>query len=279
MKGNRISYIETNDNKKNVSWPLITVGSILIIVILLIMLIFSYLDSIKYTLQEKELEYKINSKKEELQKSTTELDELNETLLNLKNDVQAINENEKDAINFYNEMFVVSTIRNDFGTRLYDSLNTRGILKTYGSQIEVAKDKALILQDSLFFEDGKAIVDKSTSEIFKFLSKALFEMLEKPEYQKYIHKIQIEVHTKQGCSDDDAVLASARGLAFRKALLGANKDFNDKYGKKVIVENRLDSEIFYKEEGEESKNDRIEISASFNDSALSSEVSKVVIIK
>ena len=35
MKGNRISYIETNDNKKNVSWPLITVGSILIIVILL----------------------------------------------------------------------------------------------------------------------------------------------------------------------------------------------------------------------------------------------------
>lgn len=279
MKGNRISYIETNDNKKNVSWPLITVGSILIIVILLIMLIFSYLDSIKFTLQEKELEYKINSKKEELQKSTTELDELNGTLLDLKNEVQAINENEKDAINFYNEMSVVSTIRNDFGTRLYDSLNTRGILKTYGSQIEVAKDKALILQDSLFFEDGKAIVDKSTSEIFKFLSKALYEMLEKPEYQKYIHKIQIEVHTKSGCTDDDAVLSSARGLAFRKALLGANKDFNDKYGKKVIVENRLDSEIFYKEEGEESKNDRIEISASFNDSALSSEISKVVIIK
>lgn len=277
MKGNRISYIETDVNKKNISWPLIAVGSILIIIILLIMLVFSYLDSIKFKLEEREIERRITNKKEELQMSTLELDDLNEDLLALKNQIQAINDKEKNKIDFYNEMKVVSTVRADFGDKLYESLNTRGILKEFGTKIEVAKDKALILQDSIFFEDGKAVVNKNTSEIFKFLSKCLLELMENPEYQKYVHKIQIEVHTAEGCNDDDAVLASARGLAFRKALLGGNKEFADKYGKKVVVENRLDTEIFYKEEGDSLKNNRIELSISFNDSVLTSEIKKIVI--
>ncbi|MCQ2749899.1 MAG: hypothetical protein MJ246_08190 [Clostridia bacterium] len=243
------------------------------------MLVFSYLDSIKYKLQEKDIERRITNKKEELQLADLELDELNTSLLDLKNEIQTINEKEADKIKFYDEMSVVSTIRSDFGARLYDALNTRGILKTYTDKIEIAKDKALILQDSIFYEKDGAVVNKSTSELFKFLAKALLEMMEKPEYQKYVHKIQIEVHTKEGCSDDDAILASARGISFKKALLGANKEFNDKYGKKVIVENRFDSEIFYKEEGDEAKNDRIEISVSFNDAALTSEISKLVIQK
>lgn len=277
MKGNRISYIETNVNKKNISWPLITVGSILIIIILLIMLVFSYLDSIKCNLEEKEIERRITNKKEELQLATLELDQLNDSLLEIKNEIQTINDKEKEKINFFNEMKVVSTIRNDFGSRLYESLNTRGILKDHGTEIELAKDKGLILQDTIFFEDGKAVVNKNTLEIFKFLSKALLEMMEKPEYQKYIHKIQIEVHSANGCSDEDSILAGSRGLAFKKALLGSNKEFSEKFGKKVVVENRMDTEIFYKEEGDELKNNRIEISVSFNDSALTSEIQKIVV--
>lgn len=275
MSEKRKSYIPDMNTKSSIIWPVTTMISFLVLLILLILLVFGYLDSIYNIVNKGQITSDIEKSKVEYESATNDVDVLNENLIKLKEEIANINATEGIKIEFYNEMKSINNIRQTFGERLYNSLNTRNILTNNENNIYISEFKNLTFSNSYLYDEGKAIIKNQTNDMFKYLSKEILELLKLSDYQKYVKNIVIESHINSGYTNDDTVVTSARAISFKNALLDANAELKELYSHKIVTVNMFDSKKL-SNASEESKNNRIEISVIIDDNVINDGITKFI---
>lgn len=268
MSEKRKSYIPDIKTKTNIIWPLVTMISFLILLILLILLVFGYLDSIYNIVNRGQITSDIEKSKVAYESATNDVNVLNENLIDLKEQIANLNATEGTKLEFYNEMKKISNIRETFGQRLYNSINTRNILTNNTDKIFISEYNNLAFLNSYLYDDGKVIIKPQTNNMFKYLSKEILSLLKIEDYEKYVKNIVIESHINEGFINDATVVANARAISFKNALLDANSELKELYSKKIVTVNMFDSKNINTENVDGLKNNRIEINIIIDDNLI-----------
>lgn len=267
MNKSRISYIQNMNKKTNISWPIITLVSFLIILILIILLLFSHLDTLSTVINYSNIEKEIKDMTVQYESAKIEYDDISDKLYTLKNELVNLNETEGVKLNFYNDMKEVVKLKSDFTNSLYNSLNTRSILKKYGEKIYINKYNNLTFEDSFLFESDSAKNKNDLDDFYLILAKRLYDLLSNDNYKNYIDSVYIISYINKGFDNATLNLSFERATRFKVSLLTASQDLNEYAGKIKIVSGE-DTILLYDKIQELERNDRIELVVNLNENKI-----------
>lgn len=274
MNKGRTSYIPQSKTKNSLAWPIMTLISFLIILVLLVLLVISHLDSINNIINIADYENKIEELKEEYDESLIQTNEVNDRLLLLKNELVDLEETEGTKLNFLYHMQTLSDIKTKFPQQIYQSFNTRNILKECENKIFISDDGNVCVLMSYMFSGSSSTITKTNSDFFKVLAKKIYEILTDDIYGKFVSSINIDVYTQTN-DQDEVNLALKRGYAFKKKLLESNNDLNNLSGDKLLVRSFEDSKSLNDANYQE-KDERIEITLTINNDSILGGIKKFV---
>lgn len=274
MNKGRTSYIPQSKTKNSLAWPIMTLISFLIILVLLVLLVISHLDSINNIINIADYENKIEELKEEYDESLIQTNEVNDRLLLLKNELVDLEETEGTKLNFLYHMQTLSDIKTKFPQQIYQSFNTRNILKECENKIFISDDGNVCVLMSYMFSGSSSAITKTKSDFFKVLAKKIYEILTDDIYGKFVSSVNIDVYTQTN-DQDEVNLALKRGYAFKKKLLESNNDLNNLSGDKLLVRSFEDSKSLNDANYQE-KDERIEITLTINNDSILGGIKKFV---
>lgn len=274
MNKGRTSYITQSKTKNSLAWPIMTLISFLIILVLLVLLVISHLDSINNIINIADYENKIEELKEECDESLIQTNEVNDRLLLLKNELVDLEETEGTKLNFLYHMQTLSDIKTKFPQQIYQSFNTRNILKECENKIFISDEGNVCVLMSYMFSGSSCTITKTKSDFFKVLAKKIYEILTDDIYGKFVSSINIDVYTQTN-DQDEVNLALKRGYAFKKKLLESNNDLNNLSGDKLLVRSFEDSKSLNDANYQE-KDERIEITLTINNDSILGGIKKFV---
>ncbi|MCQ2978359.1 MAG: hypothetical protein MJ245_01020 [Clostridia bacterium] len=268
MQKDRASYIPDVKYKSTIAWPVMTLVSFLIILVLIVLLVFSHLDTINNIVNIAQIENKIKELNEEYNKAVVDTEDVTNKLLQLKSDLVALDETEGTKLNFYNHMNTLSTIKTSFPNSLYQSFNTKNILKDNSDRIFIGSNGNVVILNDYLFNDNSNTFTKNSDDFIKVLAKRLYDTLSDATYGRFIESINIDMYLDSDYSENDAKLSYDRGNKLREELLNKNSELKNNFDKKIAVRIFNDSnKIFTKDES--NKNNRIEVTLTIsNDSIL-----------
>lgn len=274
MNKGRTSYIPQSKTKNSLAWPIMTLISFLIILVLLVLLVISHLDSINNIINIADYENKIEELKEEYDESLIQTNEVNDRLLLLKNELVDLEETEGTKLNFLYHMQTLSDIKTKFPQQIYQSFNTRNILKECENKIFISDDGNVCVLMSYMFSGSSSAITKTKSDFFKVLAKKIYEILSDDIYGKFVSSVNIDVYTQTN-DQDEVNLALKRGYAFKKKLLESNNDLNNLSGDKLLIRSFEDSKSLNDANYQE-KDERIEITLTINNDSILGGIKKFV---
>ena len=268
MSKPRTSYLQNMNKKTNVSWPIMTLVSFLIILILIMLLLFSHFDTINTIINYSNVEKELDDLNEKCEKAKKEYDEVNEKLYDLKNELVTLNETEGVKLDFYNNMKILNEFKGDLSTKIYNSLNTRSILKKYGDYIYINKNNNVTFEDEFLFETNSAKTKNDLNDFYVILSKRLFDILNDKDNAKYIDSIYIYTYVNTGFTNSDLSLSIERANRFKTLLLSSSNELKNNFSSKFKVVSGEDSSLLFDKTNELEKNNRLEIVITLKENAI-----------
>ncbi len=276
MKSIRKSYIPEMKSDVNLTWPVVTIVTFMIVLVLIILLVFGYFDGISNIITSNERNIAKETVNADIKKAEESLATLEQKVTTAKATLDGLEKPAEEKAKLYESINGISSVKTNITQRLKDSLDKKGLLKSNQDKIFIAPTGNLVLTNDFVFEKDKTIMTKDANEAAVLLSVELVKILSDENISKYVKNIVIESHLDGEINDIKKLDATTKGATFVSTILSSNATLNstEKMKQKIISGNFLDSRPIV--EGTDAvavqKNSRIEIGIILDDKALLSAV-------